>query len=254
MPELSYKHINAPGQLPFPPYNLDDGIGVAQNGQMFNIHHCIVDLSSVPLSQQDGGADVTYGSSAIFENCWFRGTGKLSLLGSGDEDHRKDEEGKLVTFVNCIFEDFGRRGPEVQCGMRCTLDHCWIRNWGHPDFFSVRAFAAWAHDDGMLVARDCVFENENNMKATQRLADHINHISQAVKDNGIKALFDSKTYMAGWKRGLTTSDSGIVSAHHCFADDGVLVENNDEPMSADEAARMKLQWEKLKEVLKKTCK
>ena len=60
------------------------------------------------------------------------------------------ERGKVVIFEDCILEDFGRRGPEVQSCMWIILRRCLIRNWGEPGRFDVRAFAAWAHHGGLL--------------------------------------------------------------------------------------------------------
>ena len=86
---------------------------------------------------------VVWGSSAVFRRCVIRGAGKLVLCGSGDTDKLNVERGKTVIFEDCILEDFGRRGPEAQSGMRVMLRGCLIRNWGAPDRFDVRSFASW---------------------------------------------------------------------------------------------------------------
>ena len=90
----------------------------------------IIDLSACPLERLDEAAGITWGSRAIFRRCVIRGAGKLILCGSGDADKLAVERGKVVIFEDCILEDFGRRGPEVQSCMWIILRRCLIRNWG----------------------------------------------------------------------------------------------------------------------------
>ena len=208
-------------------FNPDDGIGIWQNKVHLECSRCIVDLKDVPLDEQDEAVSVTYGCTANFHYCIFRNTGKLILLGSGDEKARKDEEGSLVTFNNCIFEEFGRRGPEVQAGMVCLLNNCIIYNWCSPKYFTVRGFAGWAHDGGKIIAKDCIFLNSNQMTLKQRIQDKVYHISQAWLDDGMKSMFNWRTYVPGWQRGLI----GDIDAEHCYASDGVVIEHNHKPMS-----------------------
>ena len=238
MIEVAHKHITEAGSLWPTPLNVDDGVGIAVPNEMLYLHDCIIDLDNLPLKNQDEAVAVTWGSSARIVNCVIRNAGKLILLGSGDEDHRADEEKKEVTLEYCLLEQFGRRGPEVQCGMICNLKNCIIRNWGWSDQFTVRSFGAWAHDGGIINATNCVFVNENTLHLRQRIQDRIYHISQAVQDNGIKALFKKLTYTAGWKRGLTASDTGKVTATHCYASDNVIVQNNTNPMKEAEAEEL----------------
>lgn len=100
------------------------------NGQDWLVEDCLIDLSACPLDQLDEAVGVVWGSSAVFRRCVIRGAGKLVLCGSGDTDKLNVERGKTVTFEDCILEDFGRRGPEAQSGMRVMLRGCLIRNWG----------------------------------------------------------------------------------------------------------------------------
>ena len=128
------------------------------NGQDWLVEDCLIDLSACPLDKLDEAVGVTWGSSAVFRRCVIRGAGKLVLCGSGDTDKVNIERGKTVIFEDCILEDFGRRGPEAQSGMRVMLRGCLIRNWCAPDRFDVRSFGAWAHHGGSIEAVDCVFD------------------------------------------------------------------------------------------------
>ena len=128
------------------------------NGQDWLVEDCLIDLSACPLTRLDEAIGVTWGSSAVFRRCIIRGAGKLVLCGSGDAAKAAMERGKVAIFEDCILEDFGRRGPEAQSGMRVMLRGCLIRNWGALERFDVRSFAAWAHHGGDIEAVDCVFD------------------------------------------------------------------------------------------------
>ena len=144
MRELREQRITAPGTG-------GDGLGMS-DGQSWLVEDCVIDLSACPLEGLDEAVGVTWGSRALFRRCRIRGAGKLLLCGSGDADKLAVERGRVVIFEDCILEDFGRRGPEAQSGMRVILRRCLIRNWGEPERFDVRAFAAWAHHGGRIEA------------------------------------------------------------------------------------------------------
>ena len=95
------------------------GVGIS-DGEDWLVEDCIIDLSACPLDQLDEAVGVTWGSSAIFRRCVIRSAGKLVLCGSGDAAKAAVERGKVVIFEDCILENFGRRGPEAQSGMRVT--------------------------------------------------------------------------------------------------------------------------------------
>ena len=110
MRELKRQIITAPGA---------GGHGLdMSDGQPWLVEDCLIDLSACPLNQLDEAVGVTWGSSAVFRRCVIRGAGKLVLCGSGDTDKWNVERGKTIIFEDCILEDFGRRGPEAQSGMR----------------------------------------------------------------------------------------------------------------------------------------
>ena len=232
------RYITTPGQLGFPPFNVDDGLGLAVKDGKLCIYDSIIDMKDVPLEKQDEALAITYGSSAEISRCVIRNVGKLFLCGSGDKDHRPDEKGKTVIIRDSILENFGRRGPEVQCEMECRLINCLIQDWGHPDYFTVRAFGAWAHDGGFILAENCVFINEITPSLSMRLKDKAYHFSQSISDNGLKAIFKRQTYISGWRRGLTASDTGKVSAINCYADDGIIIEGEDGTMDESDAANL----------------
>lgn len=186
------------------------------DGQSWLVEDSIIDLSACPLERLDEAVGVTWGSRALFRRCVIRGAGKLLLCGSGDADKLAVERGKTVIFEDCILEDFGRRGPEVQSCMRVILRRCLIRNWGEPGRFDVRAFAAWAHDGASIRAEDCVFWQDRFLQAGLRglVADLANWIGWCWQRRDWHPLH---WFLPGVCRGLTASQGGKVSARRCYA-------------------------------------
>ena len=185
------------------------------HGQDWLVEDCLIDLSACPLDQLDEAVGVVWGSSAVFRRCVIRGAGKLVLCGSGDTDKLNVERGKTVIFEDCILEDFGRRAPEAQDGVRVLMRRCVIRNWGVRSRFTVRAFAAWAHDGASIRAEDCVFWQDRFLQAGLRglAVDLANWIGWAWNRRDRNPLH---WIMPGVCRGLTASQGGTVSAAHCY--------------------------------------
>jgi len=233
MIEIANKRITKVQQLG-PRYTDKDGLGLF-DGHEYLVHDCIIDMSEA--EDADEAAAVTWGSSAEFRRCIIRGAGKLFLCGSGDKDKRSVEDGKTVTLENCILENFGRRGPEVQCGMQVTMRNCLIRNWGDPDYFDVRSFAGWAHDEGQLDLYSCVLWQDKFVRPLgQFFTDLANHIGQSFNDNGALAFFLPSTYIPGVCRGLMASDGGSVSAQYCYSNKWwIRIQCRDGKMDSDEA-------------------
>lgn len=235
--ELKNRYIASPGTLGGP-FNHDDGIGLAGDYTL-SVKNCVVDFSSLPIGDayQDESAAITRGCEAAFERCIIKGAGKLFLMGCGDEDWKSAEWRKTVRLTNCILEDGGRRFPEVQDGMDCTLTRCLIQHWSDPDRFNVRGFGAWAHDDGRIFANGCVFIGtpKGAIPLSQRIRDRAAHIGQAVNDEGLKALFQRKTYVPGWERALFATDGGEVRAYQCWFGDGLYTDSNESPMCYEDA-------------------
>ena len=225
-------HITSPNELGkklhSEEYTADDGLG------LWKEKHYIVENSIIDMSGSDDVGEaltITYGASANFNNCLIRGAAKLILCGSGKEQISDKEYGKEVIFTNCVFENFGRCGPEVQSGMKVILENCLIRNWGDPDFFSVRNFGAWAHNGGEIIATNCVFW-QDHFSFSNFFEDIGSHIGQAFKDRGFFSIFNPFNYRLGICRGLI----GDVEAKNCYKNRWwIKLENCDRTMPRDEA-------------------
>lgn len=222
-----------------------DALGMC-NGMGWDVKNCIIDLTDAPDGSVDEACGITWGSFATFENCVIRGAGKNILCGCGDnpddaesEDERSKilaERGKVVTFKNCIIENFCRRGPEVQDGMVVRMYDCMVYNWGFNDKFDTRAFGAWAHKNGSIAAYDTLFLKGEHPNIKHWFQDHWNHFWQCVNERGFfRALFHRDAWLSGYKRALTAGVDGTVRAHHCYFTKGLVTDHNDNPMDAKEA-------------------
>jgi len=210
MPSISHKRITSPSELG------GDGIGLA-DGQQWEVSDCIIDFTDCDLEDIDECVGVTWGSSATFKRCVIRGGGKLVLCGCGADDKVPVETGKRVSFYDCILEDFGRRGPEVQDGMLVDMHNCLIRNWGDPDRFTTRNFGSWAHRGGRIDAYGCVYWQDSFLRPIgQFWADLIDHIGQAWNDEGVRGLLRLSTYIPGVCKGLLATDGGEAYAWQCW--------------------------------------
>lgn len=221
---ITKKYITSPGSQ-------GDGLTLC-DGKHYVIDNCIIDFSNQDLDDIDECLGITWGCSAEISNCIFCGAGKLVLCGSGDKDKAGREHGQIVRFTNCIFENFGRRGPEVQCGMQVYLTDCLIRNWGEPDRFTVRSFGAWAHGAGsFIIADSCIFWQDNGRFGKHWFKDMVGHIGQAWNDERFLGLFSKDAWRPGNARGLVESDGGCVMAKNCYTNQAwVVIENHSEPM------------------------
>ena len=210
------------------------------NGRDWLVEDCIIDLSACPLELLDEAVGVTWGSRAIFRRCVIRGAGKLILCGSGDAAKAAVERGKVVIFEDCILENFGRRGPEVQSGMRAILRDCLIRNWGEPGRFDVRAFAAWAHHGGRIEAESCVFDQPRFWRGWRIMVrDWLAHIGQSWNDEGLRGLLRPANWLPGVCRGLVATAGGRVQTRHCYATPWwIRLEERRGDMSRKDAAEM----------------
>ncbi len=210
MPSLSHKRITSPSEIG------GDGLGL-WDGQHWNVEDSIIDLSDWHLHDIDESVGITYGCSATFKRCVIRGAGKLILCGCGDKDKVAIETGKRVEFIDCIFENGGRRFPEVQDGMQILLQGCLIRNWGSPSRFTVRNFGSWAHNGGRIDAVGCVYWQDRFLRPLHQMwADWVDHIGQAWRDEGIRGLFRLSTYIPGVCKGLLATAGGEAYAWVCW--------------------------------------
>ncbi len=212
---IERQRITKPGQLGIG-YTPDDGLGLWLPRE-YVVRDCIIDLSALPLEELDEAAAVTWGASATFERCVIRGAGKLFLCGSGDPDKREIEQSRRVKLRECILEGFGRRGPEVQAGMRVMLEYCLIRNWGEPSRFDVRSFAGWAHSGGRIDAIGCVWWQDAFWRPLGLFwRDLVGHIGQAWNDEGWRGLLRPSIYLPGVCRGLLAGPGGEAYAWRCW--------------------------------------
>lgn len=229
-----------------------DGIGFSE-GETFWVHDCIIDLQSNPISELDEALGLTNGSCGTVERCVIRGAAKLVLIGSGDEEYIHKERGQKIYFRDCIIEQFGRRGPEVQDGYRVYMERCLVQDWGMKSRFKDRSFGAWAHHEGAIFATDCVFRQQSLKRGLWYwLADMIGHIGQAVNDEGLRGLFRRKTYLPGVLRALTADSTGYVEATNCWKSHReMLIENSVCDMPDKEADALIERLEQMRAELKK---
>lgn len=212
---IQNKYITHPGQLGVE-FTVNDGLGMYRI-KSYLIRDTVIDLSALPLEEMDECCSSTWGASATFERCVIRGAGKLFLCGSGDPDKREVEQSRRVKLRDCILEGFGRRGPEVQAGMRVTMEYCLIRNWGEPSRFDVRSFASWAHHGGRIDAIGCVWwQDRFSRPLGQFVRDLAAHIGQAWNDEGWLGLLRPSTYLPGVCRGLLAGPGGEAYAWRCW--------------------------------------
>jgi len=241
MIEIRNKRITRPGQLG-PEFTGDDGLGMYREGESYLIEDCIIDMSDVPLDEQDECCAVTYGAAATFKRCVIRGAGKLFLCGCGDDDKVPVETGKKVELYDCILEEFGRRGPEVQDGMQVLMHGCLIRNWGASDRFTVRNFGSWAHKGGRIDAVGCVFWQDSFWRPLkQMIADLCNHIGEAWNTEGIRGLLRLSTWIPGVCKGLLATADGEAYAWACWRNHWWIAmpwRHTTEPMSDSDAEQL----------------
>lgn len=228
------------------PNDQGDGLTLC-DGQHYVIRNCIIDFSDQEIGSIDEALGITWGCSAQISSCVFRGAGKLVLCGSGDAERAGSEYHKKVTFNECVFENFSRRGPEAQDGMHVELNRCLIRNWGDAERFSVRSFGAWAHGYGSLIrANHCVFW-QDKMFGKYFVRDLIGHVGQAFNDTGLRGLFSMDAWRPGNWRGLVASDRGAVMAWDCYANHPwIALRNRSFNMDEIDAHKLITKLEKMK--------
>ena len=207
MKQIGYyrRKFTSPGQT-------GDAFCCNSPGVTYIFRECLFDLSAWPLDKIDEAASIVQGANARYKRCVFRGAGKLVLLGTGDPEDRPMERKTWATFRHCLFENFSRRGPEVQSSMYAGLHKCVIRNWGEPSRFDTRSFGAWAHDGGRLVMQSCVFDQPRFWRGwRQMLADMIASVGQAWNDECLRGLLRPSTYLPGVCRAAFATAGGRVT-------------------------------------------
>lgn len=205
----------------------NDGMHIENNTL---IEDSVIDMTDQP--QTDEALSVVRNGNAVIKNTIIRGTNKLILIGSGDNNGKG-----VVEFENCIFENGCRRFPEVQDGYIVVCTKCTIRNWALKKFFETmpkqnRAFGAWVHGKGSkLIMIDCHFEQDSFFQLGglwNMLKDLGNQIGTAVNDEGIRGLFRISTWIPGVCRGAYATDKGSLELYSCTKNHWwIRLENNE---------------------------
>lgn len=209
---INRQKITRPGQLKLVGLNSDDGLGMTR--ESYKVVDTIIDMAN---TVHDEGLAVTWGASATLNHVLVRNCKKLCLIGSGDANPPFKESGKIVTFNNCLFMNFGRRGPEVQSGMVVHMNNCVVMYWGHPDYFDVRAFGAWVHHKGELYLRNCAFfPYTGTPPLGQRLKDKANWLGQSFNYDGLGGILTTRNWKSGWDRAAFRSNDGYLNVKDCY--------------------------------------
>lgn len=178
------------------------------------IDGCIFDLAGVPPADQDEAIDLIKGARADIRHCVFLNCKKAILAGNGDWPDEDASYG-IVSLHHCVFIDCGRRCPEVQDGVRASMSECWVHNWGVGSSFDVRTFGAWAHRGAALDVKASVFTRTKNLSRWHWVADHANHIGEAVNDGSLLDFFSATSWISGADRGLDYSGGGLGTSYGC---------------------------------------
>ena len=200
------------------------------------IEDCAIDFTGLPQNEQDEGISGVNGAKVTMRRCVLINCRKALLAGNGDHAEADAQEAEWL-IEDCILIGCGRRCPEAQDGARVTMRRCWLHDWGRA--FDVRAFGAWAHRGGRIVAEDCLFTQSGNILSLglrNSLVDVANHIGQAVNDYGLSALLRLRTYLPGVCRGLTADTGGLALATRCYRNrPWIRIDNCDPYMDRDDA-------------------
>lgn len=222
------------------PDSSGDGIRLFGENNPNHFSRSCIDFSDKPCSELDENISTINGCIAFVSDCVFSGGIKLALNGNGDFPER-DRFG-YVKYENCIFKEFGRRGPEAQDGVRVILENCIICNWGIEDRFDVRSFAGWAHSNANIIFKNCVFLQEIFFQSSLKnfFIDLGNHIGNDVNDKD----FTWKTLLPGVCKGSYSSDGGFSCCIDCYKNKWwIYLENRINKMSKNKA----------EEVIKEVC-
>ena len=195
----------------------EDGIRIdGTGGGITEIRRRVFDFRACPRADQDEVISGVNGAVVRLYGCIILGGIKAMLAGNGDHPG-EDMARARWELDSCVIMGAGRRCPEAQDGTTVTMRHCWIHDWGRA--FDVRAFGAWAHRGGRIIAEDCLFTQSGGLLGLglrNTLADIGNHIGQAVNDHGLRALLRLRSWMPGVCRGLTADTGGLVLATRCY--------------------------------------
>ena len=190
-----------------------DGLTIVNDGQNTNykILNSSIQLYRTHQNDLDENLSFVDGVHATVENCLIAGGTKLILCGNGD--HPNTDKNMKIVFRNCVFKDFGRRGPEAQDGATVVLENCVIWNWGVENRFSVRNFAAWAHANSKIIMHDCVLIQDKFWQCSLKnmIIDIANHIGNDFNDKCLSL----KSLIPGVMRGLFETNNAHGGIGFC---------------------------------------
>lgn len=216
-----------------------DGLVASGPRTVTDVRQRVYDWRACPKDIQDEIVSGVDGAVVRLSGVVILGGIKAILAGNGDHPINDIRHARWH-MEDCVIIGAGRRCPEAQDGTTVTMRRCWVHDWGQA--FDVRAFGAWAHRGGRIVAEDCLFTQSGGRLALglrNSLADVAKHIGQAVNDNGLAALLRPRTYLPGVCRGLTADTGGLVLATRCFRNrPWIRIDNCDPFMSRDAARRI----------------
>lgn len=213
-----------------------DGLVAIGPHRMTSVLLSTYDWRSCPVDTQDEVISGVNGARVLLRSVVILGGIKAILAGNGDHPGNDSDLGHWE-IEDCVILGSGRRCPEVQDGVSLTMRRCWIHDWGRH--FDTRAFGAWAHRGGRIIAEDCLFTQSSGLLGLglrNTVVDLANHIGQAVNDEGLPALLRPRTYLPGICRGLTADTGGFVLATRCYRNRSwIRLENCDPYISRSEA-------------------
>lgn len=199
----------------------------------------VFDLRRCPADRQDEIISGVDGARVKVSRCLILGGIKPLFAGNGDHPGN-DMLYAQWEIEDCVIIGGGRRCAEAQDCAQVIMRRCWVHDWGRA--FDVRAFGAWAHRGGRIIAEDCLFTQSGGRLALglrNSLVDVANHIGQAVNDYGLAALLRPRTYLPGVRRGLTADTGGLVLSTRCYRNrPWIRIDNCDPYMNRDDARRV----------------
>lgn len=188
---------------PSPAEASTDGIHISGNGFGY-VKNLIISREGMDPYLADELASVVEGGDVIFHNCYFSGSGKGYLQGSGDSNYADLLKGQRVVFSECIFENCSRRNPFVQIGQGYLIN-CWIKNWGRN--FHEKSFGIRAGKYGQVMAVNCIFEQEGFLTCLKR--------GNLLKDT-FKQYLLPLFGVPGFMRGAYSDIGGHVRTINCY--------------------------------------
>lgn len=212
---------------PSPEEAATDGIHISGNGFGY-MKNLIISREGMDPKLADELASVVEGGDVIFHNCYFSGSGKGYLQGSGDSNMADLLKGQRVIFSECIFENCSRRNPFVQIGQGYLIN-CWIKNWGRN--FHEKSFGIRAGKLGQVMAVNCIFEQESFFTCLKR-----GHLLEDIFGQYLFPL----PGMPGFMRGAYADNGGHVKCVNCYKNrPWIYLENSTGKMSYTEMFNLK---------------